>query len=308
MYLCYYKKIMKKILLAGVIIIFLFNANLVYAQKSNFLPIVQCELGSSGNPCNLCEAFGIIDRFISLILYYIIPPLAVVAFLMAGIFFLFGAGNPAQITKGRKILSVTIFGILIAYSGWLIVNTVIHQLIGDKAWPWQGKWYQVPGCATEGAPKRPPEYKPPITTKPKKPKPAEGTYSDKEARVRLSAARINVNKENCQDLYNDTNCTSLDGIPKSTIDKLIAIKNGCGCDIMINAGTDKASHKKGTRHGPGNPVTDIALDDARIATADYIYNNREKLGVTKICAISQDAKYRLNCNTNEKVRHLHVEF
>lgn len=138
---------------------FLFIAPFALAQKpseSDFIPIVRCGTERFPNtPCDFCELFQITNRVIKLILYYIIPPLAVVAFIWAGIYYLFSGGNPQNISRAHKIFQVTVIGILIAYSGWLIVNTILQQVVDPKSgliwWPWN----KLPQCAPEGVSEMP---------------------------------------------------------------------------------------------------------------------------------------------------------
>ena len=133
----------------------LFSALDAFAQtptEGTFLPLVRCESEKWSGACTFCEIFHLINRVIKLIIYYIIPPLAVVAFIYAGILLLFGGAAPKNIETGKKIFQVTIIGILIAFSGWLIVNTILQQLVNPEAkliwWPWN----KIPECAEEGTP------------------------------------------------------------------------------------------------------------------------------------------------------------
>lgn len=297
----------KKILFSAIILAFFLGALPVFAAppaEGAFIPIVRCEVSGNSayanDPCDLCQVFGIVARVIKLILYYIIPPMAVVAFLMAGIFFLFGGGNPNQITKGRQILWVTILGILIAYAGWLMVNTVINQLINPDEWKWWQVWYKVPTCVSEGVPEAPAPIitisQPPTTT-------YSGEFSDEEARLFLKANGITVNKANCADVYTSVNCTSLDGIPRSTINRLIYIKENCPqCNVEVTGGTEVAPHKS---HAPGKPIVDLGADYQIIK---FIDKNIDSLGVAKICTAPEDYQYRYRCDTDESTRHFHIEF
>ena len=53
-------------------------------------------------------------------------------------------GNETQVTRAKSILWNTIIGILIAFSSWVIVNTIINTIASDQ---FSGKWYNFPGCS-----------------------------------------------------------------------------------------------------------------------------------------------------------------
>lgn len=74
---------------------------------------------------------------------------------------------------------------------------------------------------------------------------SSGGRSDAENRAALKAAGINVNSPEPK--------TSLEGMTKETIDNLIAVKNTCGCDIMVTAGSE-GGHKT---HGVGQQIMDL---------------------------------------------------
>ena len=124
---------------------------------------------------------------------------------------------------------------------------------------------------------------------------------DAAAREKLLAAGVTIESSgNCTDRGNST-CTSLEGIPAATVDKIIAMKKACNCDIVITGGTE-VGH---ISHRPGQPRVDIRFSQA---TADYIKANRQALGITAICTTAGDAAYRYNCTYSETERHLHLQF
>lgn len=326
-----------KILAVSIILFTIFSGimfSFVFAQE----PIVQCELGDSGTACDFCQFFELISRVINFLLYYVIPPLAIVAFLAAGILFLFSGDDPNKRTKGRKVIWVTVLGILIAFAGWLIVNTILDQLVNEDAGIVWMPWNEIPDCAEEEGAQPPPagimpecndgldndgdsltDFKEDGTGDPDcdsatdnseseevAPVPGpDGTYSAEEARAIFGTAGVEINRTNECRTQTERGCTSLNGIPRSTVSKIIDIHNRCDCNVMITGGTERGGHSANTRHGPGNPVVDLRFNRTM---ADYIRTNQERLGTTKICTAPIDSEYRLNCRTDEGVRHLHIEF
>ena len=285
LFLWYSYFVMKKVFLICVLSMSFFWFPLFFAVADN-LPLVQCETPSYPNPCNLCEGFKLISRVISLILYYIIPPLAVVAFLMAGIFFLFSAGDPAKVSKGKAILRVTVFGILIAFSDWLIVNTIIQQVADPNAGYLWKPWNKIPDCAAEGEAKitPPSTYKPPDTS---------GNYNDAEARTILTNAGIKIaSSGNCSD-PNNPKCTSLEAMPKKVITQLVQIKKQVcpASDCLVVTGGTEVGHEA---HGPERPVVDLRYDSDSILRA-ILAGFKDDLGITKIIDNYADG-------------HIHIEF
>ncbi|MBU1159611.1 hypothetical protein KKD04_00325, partial [Patescibacteria group bacterium] len=84
---------------------------------------------------------------------------------------------------------------------------------------------------------------------------------------------------NCSDINVGT-CTSLEGIPKSTITKLVSIaqdfRETCSlCDIAVTGGTE-VGHAE---HGLGLPVLDLKYSDK---LAQFLNANKNIYGITKI--------------------------
>lgn len=139
--------------------------------------------------------------------------------------------------------------------------------------------------------------------------PATGNLTDADARGRLSAAGITVKSSgNCSDQQNPS-CTSLEQIPARAIDKIIALKKGSGCTVIVTGGTE-VGHQT---HGPGLPVMDIennsCLDNYIIANQG---NFRSTYGVSNFCVTTSNPllyqKAIANCLENNTQAHYHLAF
>jgi hypothetical protein len=104
-----------------------------------------------------------------------------------------------------------------------------------------------------------------------------------------------------------SNCTSLWGIPASTVTThLKYLSRNCvgptgnKCAIIVTGGTE-VGHQT---HGPGKPIVDLFFSP----DLAYYLKNIYKTNVSAVCTASQDSQYRINCNYDEPVRHLHVQF
>jgi hypothetical protein len=141
------------------------------------------------------------------------------------------------------------------------------------------------------------------------PAPQTGTVTEEDGRAQLAAAGILVNKSACRP-QQTSNCTNIAGLPQTTIDRLIAIKQQCdkvigNCTMVVTGGTEPGH----SSHGPGKPIVDLRLDGSQgtLNTAQFISTRASNFGVTKICTPWKDRQFRINCNFNETQPHIHVE-
>ncbi|MFH1582194.1 MAG: hypothetical protein ABIA08_00295 [bacterium] len=103
--------------------------------------IVPC--GESGNPCKLCHLFVMLDNILDFIFIDLIPPIAVLAILIGGIYFFVSSGNPQNIAKAKGILTAVAIGLLIIYGSWLLVNS-FFLVIGVNEWTGLDSWFEYP--------------------------------------------------------------------------------------------------------------------------------------------------------------------
>lgn len=78
-----------------------------------------------------------------------------------------------------------------------------------------------------------------------------GTVTDAQARALLVG--VSVNRPSDCTTKGQTDCTSLDGFPRTAIAKVNAVAQNCGCSVVISGGTE-AGHLS---HGVGKAVLDI---------------------------------------------------
>jgi hypothetical protein len=151
---------MKKALSIIFLTIFIFlNAAPVYAG------LVPCGLsqddptqpGDQTVPCQFCHIFVLFKNVIDFALRYIVPSLAVLMLAIAGFMYMFAyfnlgqalpggdKGGPALLGQAKKIITSVVFGLLIIFAAWVIVNT-FFQIIGVSTWEgWSLKqgWWQI---------------------------------------------------------------------------------------------------------------------------------------------------------------------
>jgi len=114
--------------------------------------LVPC--GTEGCPCQLCHFFVLFKNVVDFLLTKIIPPLAVLMIAIGGFMYVFaylspsqslggGSGGPALLSQAKKLIISVIFGLLIIFAAWIIVN-FFFQMIGVAEWTGLKEgWWQI---------------------------------------------------------------------------------------------------------------------------------------------------------------------
>ncbi len=139
----------KNLLIAGLLLIIfpLLFLRSVSAAEWYILKEVSLECREEGN-CQLID-FLRLARGVSLFLLGIIGVLALIFFIVGGIIWITSGGNPLRVKRGKQILIGTLFGLMIVFLSWYIVNIIICglskgqilqscEIFGSK------KWYVFP--------------------------------------------------------------------------------------------------------------------------------------------------------------------
>lgn len=223
--------------------------------------------------------------------------LAFVMIVLGGIFYMTSGGNPAAVGSAKNRIKSALIGLLIAVSSYLIINAINPNLLN----------LDFSGSITPIT--TPPSSVPPSNGSSPPPPPSSGeTLTDAEARAMLEEANIEVTSTgNCHDATKPS-CTSLEGIPKVAVDKVILAQQQCAvnnCIARVTGGTE-TGHQT---HGAGIEILDLGLStDSEHVFAQHLKDNASTYGIESICTHPNDSQYRLNCTYNEPVPHLHVEF
>jgi len=279
------RKWKKLFFISAFLILFLF----VFSAQNTRAGLVNCELESGtedagqGTPCDFCKAIEMIGEIINFLLYFVIAPLAVVAFVVAGGFFLFGGTQPNLITKGRKTLQVTVIGTVIAFSAWIAVNTVIDQLGPNDNILWL-PWNEIPECNTEGGTQILHIIEPSpgtVTTG------ATGTLNSATGLKALNDKGIDIidtsgrTNTPCEMLpvAERTKCTGTEGLSVQAVDNLTNVKTICSPNnrLQVVGLQEKEGHSDNTNHGDG-----YTADLANQGLLNCIRNNKQELNVKRI--------------------------
>ena len=127
---------MKKVLLlVGLFcLLFILFAPVLISAASNPTPgpLVQCGNDANGNGklddnelCTIDDFLKMIGRVYNFIVWNIATPLAILAVLISGIMILISAGNPKWLQIGKDILKVAVWGLVLVFSAYLIINTIL---------------------------------------------------------------------------------------------------------------------------------------------------------------------------------------
>ncbi len=85
----------------------------------------------NGIECEACHIVSLLQNVINFLLGLSIP-IAIALFAWAGVLYFTSAEKPGNITKARSIFSHVLIGFVIALSGYLIVNTILHAIVTDE--------------------------------------------------------------------------------------------------------------------------------------------------------------------------------
>lgn len=104
--------------------------------------ISEGKMAKAENPCQICHLFVMLDGTIDFILFNIVFPLGTLLLVIGGGMFMLSSGEPQKITSAKKILFSTIVGLIIIFSSWLMVNTLMTG-IGVSEWAGGAEWFQI---------------------------------------------------------------------------------------------------------------------------------------------------------------------
>ncbi|MDP3784602.1 MAG: pilin [bacterium] len=307
------RKTLWLVLLAAIIlpVVFVLYPGLTFAQTGidttiQSKGIVQCT--GPNNSCTLCNLYEGTRRLINFLLWYLALPLTVAAVAGSGIMFLLSGGSENLRAQAKNALSYAVWGMLLAFGAWVIVNTILTTLGYKGNWTDYGICQQfdaLVAASPSPAPAPPPPPPAPLTL-------PGGTRSHAGAVEFLKGAGINVVSSSGCLGKNELGCTTLEGIPSEALAKIYKAKQDCDralpkCDFVISAGTETVGHGATTEHGPGKGTVDIQTKDAKTyMILKTLFLNRINQGGLVQCEAKGNEK-GINCNGSEgPANHLHV--
>ncbi|MEK9135305.1 MAG: hypothetical protein AAB451_03355 [Patescibacteria group bacterium] len=83
--------------------------------------------------CQFCHFFVMFGGIVNFLLLKIAIPAAILLLVIGGAMFTFSAGNPGTIKKGMDIMKSVAIGLVIMFTAWIVVSTVL-TLVGVASW------------------------------------------------------------------------------------------------------------------------------------------------------------------------------
>ncbi|MFZ1735784.1 MAG: pilin [Candidatus Moraniibacteriota bacterium] len=276
------------------------TANTSGSTSLNYTPLENLP-GFDGQSGDFATYFGNLYK----LALWIVGISALFMLVVGGFLYLSSAGNTSLLGTAKKYIYSALIGLVIALISWLLLDTINGDLTNLKLSGLNGAIGTAGAPGTTGSPSAGTGPGGSTTT---------GTYTHAEAVAALSAAGIGV-KSSTGCLGKDAaGCTTLEQIPKSAIDNLIAIKKDCGCSFDVTGGTETAGH---VSHGPGKPIVDVTQDTT---LGNFLYSKAggsggatitksPGYGIGKICVTTAWEKLNYGCgNYREKEAHFHLVF
>lgn len=207
--------------------------------------------------------------------------IASVFMIMAGAFTRMTTDSVYKKTEGSEKIRNAVYGLLAVLTMYLIILFINPDMLRKGLNPDSYKITNIKTPSTGNAVTATPQVDA-ITG-------ADYNISDAANRKLLSDAGIGINKNNCTQTQLNAggmqSCTSLDGLPRQTIDMLISLKTDCekkysSCPLVVTGGTEPGH----ASHGKGLFPVDLRCSGKSSSgcdTSENLYKFLDKLGWTR---------------------------
>lgn len=105
-------------------------------------PVMSCNTPTTHRCSSLCDLLATLQNALYLgitIAMFIVAP---IFFLVGGFYMIISQGDESKVKKGRKIITSTVWGIVIILTAFIIVNT-IFIIIGPKVGGGKFNWSEI---------------------------------------------------------------------------------------------------------------------------------------------------------------------
>jgi hypothetical protein len=173
-------------------------------------------------------------------------------------------------SKRKDILGAiqhAVYGLILVLGLYLLINLLDPTLLNNQLrfTPIQ---YSIQSPATTA---NPPDS--PATSVP------SGNADEDAMRKRFADAGVGINKAACTEQQMQQSgipsCTNVAGLPEESVQMVLGLKSGCGCDVNITGGTEPGH----SAHGPGKRPVDLRLDSS---LGNYLRSNTQYANASKI--------------------------
>ncbi len=125
-----------KVIFPLLVFCFLFSVfvPLIQAAEGGLVP---CGPGLEKSSCQFCDLLKLVNKIINFALYKIAIPLSVIFIVYGGFTIMTAGDSPERVKTGRSVIKAAVIGLLIALFAWMIINTILTVLAGQKFEPWK---------------------------------------------------------------------------------------------------------------------------------------------------------------------------
>jgi type IV secretory pathway VirB2 component (pilin) len=97
--------------------------------------------------CTVCDFFVLIKNIVDFLTEAVAMPVAVIILIYGGLTLLTSGGSEDKIRKGKAALWQAVWGLIIVFAAWLIVDTIIKWFVAGNFQFLFGPWNAIPsGC------------------------------------------------------------------------------------------------------------------------------------------------------------------
>lgn len=114
-----------------------------FVLASSTQPLVPCQ----GLDCGPCHIFEMLGRVFDFIVLNIVPPFALVMFVIAGIMFFAAMGDSSKLERSKSIMISTVIGIVLISLAWLITVQIYSIFGADENYT--KDWWEI--CSESGS-------------------------------------------------------------------------------------------------------------------------------------------------------------
>ncbi len=102
---------------------------------------------ASNRACTVCDFFVLIKNIVDFLTEYVAMPIAVIILIYGGVTLITAGGSEEKIKKGKNALWQAVWGLLIVFAAWLIIDTIIKWLVVGSSFQFPfGPWNAIPSC------------------------------------------------------------------------------------------------------------------------------------------------------------------
>lgn len=234
--------------------------------------------------CGWNDLIILVNRIVNWLVAFL-SVVAVIVMVVAGFKMVTSGGDVAAWSSAKSMFTNVVIGFILVLAAWLIVDTVLSMLTtcgGINQWLNPGACVQKISGTSGGTSANTDTTNGSLMV--------GDQYTDADARTKLAAAGISVNKTQAEG-------TSLQGINQSTINEVIALKQSCSCEVVVTAGTE-AGHAGGAQsHGTGYKIDLRTTSDLTgYITSFYTYTGVRSDGAALYQRNGSNAVYALEGN------------